>query len=190
MTKKARNYLAFVSALLILSTLLTPYVPDFAFIARMDEATAGEVQTLPFVRWVGPYHPAYRLASALQTSEVSQTSEVWTVTIQTLPDADLDRLAKQVEGWDGQVQGRAANKPGYLRLSLPANHLPDVAALDEVLWVEPYFEPQLYNNVGGGTIMRANDVRTSLGLYGSGQTVAVADTGLDTGSSRPMPWAA
>ena len=258
MTKKARNYLAFVSALLILSTLLTPpllpiqaatlpllirlqyatfdplagepgvpagqrltvqaghpatyllqftgpvhdkwkaqveaagarlygYVPDFAFIARMDEATAGEVQTLPFVRWVGPYHPAYRLASALQTSEVSQTSEVWTVTIQTLPDADLDRLAKQVEGWDGQVQGRAANKlAGYLRLSLPANHLPDVAALDEVLWVEPYFEPQLYNNVGGGTIMRANDVRTSLGLYGSGQTVAVADTGLDTGDESTL----
>ena len=163
------------------------YVPDFAFIARMDEATAGEVQTLPFVRWVGPYHPAYRLASALQTSEVSQTSEVWTVTIQTLPDADLDRLAKQMEAWGGQVQGRAANKfAGYLRLSLPANHLPDVAALDEVLWVEPYFEPQLYNDVGGGTIMRANDVRTSLGLYGSGQTVAVADTGLDTGDESTL----
>lgn len=255
MTKKARNYLAFVSALLILSTLLTPpflpiqaatlpplirlqyatfdplagepdvpaeqrlnvqtgrpatyllqftgpvhedwkaqveaagaclygYVPDYAFIARMDGATAREVAALPFVRWVGPYHPAYRLASALQTSEVSPTSEVWTVTVQTLPDADLDSLAKQVKALGGAVQAQSANDfAGYLRLSLPANHLPDVTALDEVLWVEPYFEPQLYNDVGGGTIMRASEVRTSLGLYGSGQTVAVADTGLDVGTT-------
>ena len=52
------------------------YIPDFAFIARMDEATTEQIRALPFVRWVGPYHPAYRLASALQTSEVSQASGV------------------------------------------------------------------------------------------------------------------
>ncbi|HHN94475.1 MAG TPA: hypothetical protein ENK17_06880, partial [Anaerolineae bacterium] len=65
-------------------------------------------------------------------------------------------------------------------------HLDDLAALDEVLWVEPYFEPQLYNDVGGGTIMRAAEIRGSLGLYGSGQTVAVADTGLDTGDQNTL----
>lgn len=258
MTKKARNYLAFVSALLILSTLLTPpflpiqaatlpplirlqyatfnplagepsiptgqrldvqtgrpatyllqfagpvhddwkarveaagarlygYVPDYAFIARMDGATAGKVQALPFVRWVGPYHPAYRLAPTLQTSEVSQTLKVLAVTMQTLPGTDLDSLAKQVKALGGDVQAQSANDfAGYLRLNMPANRLPDLAAMDEVLWVEPYFEPQLYNDVGGGSIMRANDVRTSLGLYGSGQTVAVADTGLDTGNQSTL----
>ena len=33
--------------------LLYGYVPDYAFIARMDAATAQSVQDLPDVRWVG-----------------------------------------------------------------------------------------------------------------------------------------
>ena len=51
-----------------------------------------------------------------------------------------------------------------------------------MLWVAPYAAPQLHNNIGGGQIMRANEVRQSLGLFGAGQTVAVADTGLDVGN--------
>ncbi|RLC86636.1 MAG: hypothetical protein DRI79_09755 [Chloroflexi bacterium] len=48
------------------------------------------------------------------------------MTVQTLPDADLEALAAQMEAWGSQVQGRAANKfAGYLRLTLSANHLPD-----------------------------------------------------------------
>jgi hypothetical protein len=35
--------------------------------------------------------------------------------------------------------------------------------------------------------MRANDLRASLGLYGNGQVVAVADTGLDTGNLGSLP---
>ncbi|MEA3396340.1 MAG: S8 family serine peptidase, partial [Chloroflexota bacterium] len=159
------------------------YVPDYAFIARMTPAVVERVQALPFVRWVGLYHPAYRLAPTLTQDAIRHTQYV-TLTIQTLPNADLDRLAKQVQALGGDVQRQSANDfAGYLRLTLLATHLSDLAALDEVLWVEPYFEPQLYNDVGGGAIMRASEVRTSLGLYGSDQIVAVADTGLDVGTT-------
>ncbi|RMF30355.1 MAG: hypothetical protein D6759_12105 [Chloroflexi bacterium] len=44
------------------------YVPDYAFIARMTPAVAEQVRSLPFVRWVGLYHPAYRLAEELQVA--------------------------------------------------------------------------------------------------------------------------
>jgi len=169
------------------------YIPDFAFLARMTPAVAGQVRALPFVRWVGPYHPAYRLAKDLREAGVEgqqramESSQSITLTVQTLPDADLDSLAAQVESWGGEVQSQAANSiAGYLRLSLPADRLPDLAALDGVLWVEPYFAPRLYNDVGGGQIMRAGEVRSSLALYGSGQIVAVADTGLDTGDESTL----
>ena len=156
------------------------YIPDYAFIARMDEATAARVRTLSFVRWVGLYHPAYRLASELQNE--TPGPERVTVSVQALPDVDLDALSRAIETLGGEILAQSANPfAGYLRVRLPANRLPDLAAQDGVLWVEPYLEPELYNNVGGGQIMRADEVRGDLGLYGSGQIVAVADTGLDTG---------
>jgi len=159
------------------------YIPDFTFIARMDGNTAAKVSSLPFVRWVGPYHPAYRLANSLRTLDSVQSTGPVTVTIQALPDVDLSALGGQVEALGGTVQGSAANsQASYLRASLPADRMNDLAGLDGVLWVEPYFAPQIYNDVAGGTIMRANELRASLKLFGNGQIVAVADTGLDTGN--------
>ncbi len=184
------------------------YIPDHAFLARMTPAVAEQVRSLPFVRWVGLYHPAYRLAEELQgvgsklqvargKLQVARGKlqgaggkgqgagdEVITVTVQTLPDVALDALEGAIEGLGGKVLGRGANAiAGYFRVSIAPDRLEALAALDGVLWVEPYFEPELYNDVGGGQIMRANDVRSSLSLYGAGQIVAVADTGLDVGTT-------
>ena len=50
-------------------------------------------------------------------------------------------------------------------------------------WIEPFYERVLFNDVArGNAIMGAETAWSSLGLYGQGQIVAVADTGLDTGS--------
>lgn len=160
------------------------YIPEHAFIARIDGAALAAVRALPFVRWVGPYHPAYRLDAALAAA--SDPGSV-TVEAQTLPDADLDVLSQTIDGWGGSVAGRAANPiAGYLRATLPAARLGDLAAQDAVLWVAPYAAPQLHNNTAGGQIMRANNVRQSLGLFGAGQIVAVADTGLDVGKTDTL----
>jgi hypothetical protein len=156
------------------------YIPDHAFIARMDAGAVDQVRALPFVRWVGPYHPAYRLDPTIASA---QTAGGLTVEAQTLPEADLDALGQVIAGWGGVVEGQAASPiAGYLRARLPAARLSDLAARDEVLWVGRYSPPQLFNNIGGGQIMRANEVRQSLGLFGAGQIVAVADTGLDLGN--------
>jgi hypothetical protein len=156
------------------------YIPEHAFIARMDSVALTTVRALPFVRWVGLYHPAYRLDTALGTSQESGSI---TIQAQTLPDADLEALSQVIAGWGGTVVGHSTNAiAGYLRATLPAARLGELAGQDAVLWVAPYSTPQLHNNTGGGQIMRANEVRQSLGLFGAGQTVAVADTGLDVGN--------
>jgi hypothetical protein len=159
------------------------YLPDFAFIARLDAAAAQQVSRLSFVRWVGLYHPGYRLAPDLMSPRVTaEGAEAATeLTMITLPDADLATIERQVESLGGVVRGRASNQvAGYMRVALSANRASDLAQLDNVLWVESYVEPQLTNDVGGG-IMRADQIRQDLGLYGAGQTVAVADSGLDLG---------
>ncbi|MFL5806540.1 MAG: S8 family serine peptidase, partial [Roseiflexaceae bacterium] len=160
------------------------YIPDQAFIARIDAAAVAKVRALPFVRWVGAYHPAYRLAPDLARATAAGSVRI---TAQTLPDADPRALTTQIAAWGGRVEGQATNaSAGYVRVTLPASHLGDLASRDEVLWVEPYILPQLTNNIGGGQIMRANEVRQSLGLFGAGQIVAVADTGMDVGNPNAL----
>lgn len=157
------------------------YIPDYAFITRMDGATAEKVRALPFVRWVGRYHPIYRLAPSLRASKDIPHLEV---SVLTLPDVDLGGIAAKAQAWGGSLQAQSASAlDGYLRVILPTDRLNDLAALEGVIWVEPYIQMELYNDEGGGTIMRADNVRSSLGLYGSGQIVGVADTGLDVGTT-------
>ncbi len=159
---------------------LYDYIPDYAFIARMDAATAQRVRALPMVRWVGYYHPAYRLAADL----APVNTETITVTVKTLPKADLTALAQRITTWGGAVHRQTITAlAGYVRVTLPATRLEGLARQDEVLWVEPYFDMVLYNDESGGDIMRGAQVRTDLGLYGAGQIVAVADSGLDVGTT-------
>ena len=44
---------------------LVRFVPDDAFVARLDHARLGEVRALPVVRWVGPYGAELKVFSAL-----------------------------------------------------------------------------------------------------------------------------
>jgi serine protease AprX len=161
------------------------YIPDHAFIARVKDAAAlAQLRALPFVRWVGSYHPAYRLASDLPDARAAGAA---TVTIEALPDADLDALAAQIAGWGGAVVGRSSNQfGGYLRATVPAGQIGQIASQDGVVWIDQYIQPELLNDVGGGQIMRANEVRQSLGLFGANQIVAVADTGLDVGDPATL----
>lgn len=159
------------------------YIPEHAFIARMDATTADSVARLPHVRWVGPYQPAFRLDPALSAPALAaEPIELPPLSVQTLPDADLDALAAAVTALGGSVESRAANElAGYLGVRLPAIALADLAAHADVVWVEPRAEVGKLNDVGGAGIIGVGQVRQRLGLYGAGQIIGIADTGLDVG---------
>ncbi len=162
---------------------LYDYIPENAFIARIDNAHLAPVRAMPFVRWIGPFKPAYRVApDLLSATEEVGPSQPLTLTLQILPDADMALLKSQITAMDGQVilDGHTEIAQ-YARIILPQSRINDLAELPGVLWIEPYLPRVPYNDVAGGQIMRANQIRTDLGLYGAGQIVGVADTGLDVG---------
>ncbi|MBW3625071.1 MAG: hypothetical protein KY468_16860, partial [Armatimonadetes bacterium] len=47
---------------------LLRYVPDFGYVARGDKNAFRAAVALPYVRWIGPYLPAYRVSPALPDS--------------------------------------------------------------------------------------------------------------------------
>ena len=109
---------------------LYDYVPDYAFIARMDDAVASKVQDLPYVRWIGLYHPAYRLSPALErTSFTTSSAEPVLLNVQTLPDVDLVGLSAQVKFMGGDVVSTSADTTsGYLRAFVHAGQVDALVA--------------------------------------------------------------
>ncbi len=175
------------AALEALGIRLHSYIPDYAFIARGDIAAIEQARNLPFTRWIGLYHPAYRLSSSLwATNPTGKSGENAggdaTLHIQTFPDVDMENLVAMIQSWGGSVETQSVNSSdGYLRVNLPLERVNDLAAYEGMLWIEPYYAPQLHNDIGSGVI-KVPQVRSNLGLYGNGQVVAVSDTGLDTGN--------
>lgn len=164
------------------------YIPEYAFLARMDQTTAKAIEAFDMVRWVGPYHPAYRLAPGL--ADIAYTSAhtvTQMLTIETLPDANLDALEHDIVLLGGTVQQRTVNElHGYMHVLFPLHQMIHLAALNDVLWIEPLVMPTIRNNVAAGDIMNASDIRSDMDLYGAGQTIAIADTGLDKGKQSTL----
>ncbi len=72
-----------------------------------------------------------------------------------------------------------------LIVAIPLDSVPQLAALPQVKMVNPYRPIELHNNIATN-IMGADVLQNGTGLDGSGQVVAVADTGLDTGDANTM----
>lgn len=172
---------------------LMEYVPVNAFLVHMDPPVRAEVQRLPFVNWVGPYRPDYKISPLLMGAKEPATSRTLrsrsldrtafqpdprgNLRIVTHREEDVKTVAEQVEALGGRIVALSASS---LRISLEVDLVMDLARMPQVKWVEPYLPPQLHNNVAAD-LMGVRPVWEARGLDGEGQIVAVADTGLDTG---------
>jgi subtilisin family serine protease len=167
------------------------YVPNNAFVVRMDPAEKSRVESLDEVQWIGFYHPSYRISPAL-SSAISNAAGVSAVAqegsgveeaaivdiIILLFDAhDNERVLSGIENLGGEIVDNAGDT---IRVRIDGSKIPDIAIMNGVSWIEKYVQPVILNDVAAN-ITNVYDVRNTYGLTGSGQIVAVADSGLDTG---------
>jgi len=162
------------------------YLPDFAFIVKMDDECRVAVELLENVRWVGIYQPAYRIEPALATTVMAggtYSLEEFIVTL--FPGEDIGLISEQIEYLGGQIlQASEYNTRAKLKIKLDLEKLELLSRTGGVKWIERAPLWKLHNNVAAG-IMDATDVWDTHNLYGAGQVVCVADTGLDQGSTAP-----
>ena len=169
------------------------YVPDNAFLVRMTSEVKDQVSELDFVRWVGPYQPAYKISPVLMgirgktspfafhnaeiKAEAYKPTPIGNLRVVVHKADDAEAVKQEVESLGGTV---ISAEKEVLRISLDAAHIEALAGLPSVQWIEPYARPKLFNDVAAG-IIGVQPVWNKHGLDGEGQIVAVADTGLDTG---------
>jgi len=173
---------------------LLKYVPDDAFITRFNKVPLEKVRALSFVRWVGPYRPGHKVHPRLAalTGAVAQTNQVVSVNVLIAPQTPSAELAQVRSLFSIILHESQLRRGTILRGTLPAASLDALAQSGAVLWVERAPKRRLVDEaasklVGGNDGFTATPTVTQqLGFDGSGVTVCVADTGLDTGDTNTM----
>ncbi len=179
-----------------LGVKLIQYVPDDAFIARLDNVSPDAVRLLSYVRWVGPYEADYKIQSRLSAEANSalrlNQNAVTNISVLISPAATVAEIAT-VKSLFVSIQHESDLHLGtILRGKLPLANLSALAQSSSVLWIESAPKRKLVDEaaskiVGGDDGQVATPTVTQQsGFDGKGVTVCVADTGLDTGDTNTM----
>ncbi|WP_165608141.1 S8 family serine peptidase [Desulfoscipio geothermicus] len=150
---------------------------------------------LPYVKSLTEYRPEQKLPAELQTGRAElekqsstggKTAEPVVLTITLAGDGDKPAVIQLVKRLGGRVLEGAAGEGRYLRVELPGAAVNELAGSPRVLYVEEYTRPELLNDrardIVGARPLAIPGFVTVDGLNGAGQTIALADSGLDTGS--------
>ena len=173
---------------------LLQYVPDDAFIARLNQVPPSTVGALSFVTWVGPYRKEHKIQPQLARTAISasQTNETVAINILLSPSATPAEVAA-VRTHLASIQHESSLRQGTIvRGELSPGHLDVLAQSSAVLWIERAPKRKLVDEfaskiVGGDDGHVATPTITQqLGFNGAGVTVCVADTGLDSGNTNTM----
>ncbi|WP_167879456.1 S8 family serine peptidase, partial [Methanococcoides sp. NM1] len=155
--------------------IIFDYVPNNAFIVRMNASVKAEVENLDSVQWIGPYHPSYRISPAL--SSIPEDPGQVDIIVVLFDAEDNERILNEITGLGGEIVDDAGD---IIRVKIDRTKISDIAALDGVSWIENHLQPVLLNN-NATIIMNVIPARNNYGLNGSEQIIGIADTGLDTG---------
>ena len=168
------------------------YIPDFAFIVKMDNAARAAVEQQAQIRWVGLYQPAYRLspelltrAIAVENTSAPAIDASLTLVVSVFRGETVAPVASAIQSLRGVILDQSQTSwQSKFKVTVPASVLAELASIPGVRWIETAPQWRLYNEQSDN-IMGVREVWDTHGLYGGGQTVAVCDTGLDQGSSMP-----
>jgi hypothetical protein len=173
---------------------LLKYVPEDAFIAKLDHVSPDVIRGLTFVRWVGPYRPDHKVHPRLAAAMGAQPTASQSVSINLLlsPAATPAELAAARSSFRSIDHESHLRQGTILRGRLDTNQLDALSNSDAVLWIEPAPKRKLVDEEAsklvGGDDGKAGTptVTEQLGYGGAGVTVCLADTGLDTGNTNTM----
>jgi uncharacterized repeat protein (TIGR01451 family) len=181
--------------------LLIQFQPSFAYIVRMTPEVAASVETLSFVRWVGVYHAAYRIApTLLQFEPIPGPSAplqlIENVDVTIYNDGRVEEMIAAIENFGGRLVDQFSMSPDESLVTaifaLPAGAVVDVAQLNTVLWLNHRPPIDEHDDEMSAQIIAGNfnplnagylAWLASKGVNGTGVIVGLVDSGYDTGVS-------
>ena len=162
---------------------LLRFVPDDAFVVRVESARLSQVRGLPFVRWVGEYRPEHKTQRALHPELAgASTNALVPVSLLLSPHVTAAEVLQVTQIFQRLRQHAPSKFGSILSGQVTPAQLGRLAKSDSVLWIEPAPKMKLIDEisskiVGGGEY--APSTGAGGGLGGDG-----GDLGLE--SLRPQ----
>ena len=108
-----------------------------AAVFRFNPAKRKQVEALPFVRWVGIYHPLYKLLSEVYSGGKLTSDE--NVLINVYAFRNLDSVRSQIEKIGGEIVGKPYTGSG-LTVKVVGTKIPNIAGISDVRSIELFHE--------------------------------------------------
>lgn len=149
------------------------YIPNYAYIAHMGEEAKNTVEKLPFIRWVGPYHPGYKISQSLTGLEGEVELNVLVFSDR---ESNIPLVRNRLKGLGGVITQMAQDN-NILRVRIHASKIMDIAFIPEVEYIDIYLPPvRFMDNIRVFT--GANNLHVG-GFDGTGIVGEVKDDGID-----------
>ncbi len=156
------------------------YVPNYAFLVRVDVDRLVALRSLPFVQWVGLHHPAYRLSNAPDMALRSGRGRYQAL---LFSDGNVASAADAVRSLGGVVEDTSNGANKIVRFELDRDDLETLARHPDVHWIEPREVFTISNDqaqwVDQTGILNDRKIWTQ-GIDGTGQVVMLGDSGIRT----------
>jgi hypothetical protein len=166
------------------------YFQPHAYLARMTSEQAFAAAELSFVRWVGPYLPEYRASADL----LERSGIIENVVVTIYDDGAANATIRDIAAFRGSLVEQETARSGEpfltAKFRLPATALESVCELDKVVWLSyrppvDALEDEMSDQIIAGNffpmIPGYQNWLNANGVNGAGITVALVDTGYDTG---------
>ena len=123
---------------------LLRFVPENAFIVRLDQVRLSQVRAWPFVRWVGPYRPEHKVHTALHPFALgATTNRVAAVKLLLAPSLSPAAAVQARRSLRTLQQETRLRFGAVLQGEVDAAQLAALAQSPSVLWIEPAPRPRL-----------------------------------------------
>lgn len=179
-----------------LGLTLTRYLPQFSYAEKLAGPALEALKRLPYVRWVGPFHPAFKIDPQIGKHQfvTPERKEVQGLILIVVLEADTNVQAtsdamKKIGVEIMRVIAPAKNAKGQgSRLRVRADNagvIAKLAALPEVEWIEEEGDITPDNTNEAGLVQSDSTALTPIytqGLHGEGQIVGVIDAQIDLAS--------
>lgn len=149
------------------------YMPNNAYVVWGDSDALTRLDSLvastSYVQWAGPYHPLYRLEPSLHQSnsspQTANSEHMVDVTVQVYASEQHDATIQRLTALGGTMYREPSSVLKFINVSLqlPADQLATIAAWPDVFNVEPWVQPEKFDEVQN-VIIAGNIVSTTEGV--------------------------
>lgn len=166
------------------------FLPRNSILLRCTREDFRNILELNFVEFAQVFQPEFVLSPALydfakELTSIGQDSILTPrridLSIRTFQGEDLAGIMDDIRELGGEIEGVYSRVEYHnIRILLPQRELINLIKIPGLSNVNSQVSYELYSDVAQG-VMNINSVRNQLGLNGSNQKIAIADTGLDNG---------